>query len=104
MLDGISVNQPSNFLPLAKEAKKLTEALKKEQDISQWAGISPEKLLQDSFLEQFNSIQAFEQLAPLHVAREHLPKDIVEILKLLRKADNIPFNQLYNLAEDCAYH
>ena len=43
-----------------------------------------------------------EQLAPLHAAREHLPKDIINILELLGKADNIPFNQLYNLAEDCA--
>ena len=68
----------------------------------QCAGIPPEKLLQDSFPEQLNSIQALEQLAPLHAAREHLPQDIVEILKLLGKANNIPFNQLYNLAQDCA--
>ena len=34
-------------------------------------------------------------------AKEHLPKDIINILELLGKADNIPFNQLYNLAEDC---
>ena len=88
---------------MAQEAKKLAEALKKEKDASQWAGISPEKkLLQDSFIEQLNSIQALEQLAPLHTAREHLPHDIVEILKLLGKADNIPFNQLYNLVQDCA--
>ena len=87
---------------MAQEAKKLAEALKIEQDASQWAGIPPKKLLQDSFIKQLNSIQALEQLAPLHAAREHLPKDIVEILKLLGKADNIPFNQLYNLAQDCA--
>ena len=31
-----------------------------------------------------------------------MPKDIINILELLGKADNIPFNQLYNLAEDCA--
>ena len=31
-LDGIHVHQPHKFLPLAKEAKKLAEALKKEQD------------------------------------------------------------------------
>ena len=86
---------------MAQEAKKLTKALKKEQDTSQWAGIPPKKLLQDSFIEQLNSIQALEQLAPLHAAREHLPQDIVEILELLGKADNIPFNQLYNLAQDC---
>ena len=63
-----------------------------------------QKLLQDSFVEQLNSIQALEQLAPLHAAREHLPQDIVEILELLGKADNIPFNQLYNLVQDCADH
>ena len=34
----------------------------------------------------------------------HLPQDIVTILELLGKADNIPFNQLYNLAQDCADH
>ena len=44
-LDGTYVSQPSRFLPLAQEAKKLAEALKKEQDASQWAGIPPEKLL-----------------------------------------------------------
>ena len=35
-LDGIHVHQPHQFLPLAKEAIKLAEALKKEQDASQW--------------------------------------------------------------------
>ena len=86
---------------MAQEAKKLVEALKKEQGASQWAGILREKLLQDSFVEQLNSIQALEQLALLHTAREHLPQDIAEILELLGKADNIPFNQLYNQAQDC---
>ena len=37
----------------------------------------------------------------LKAAKEHLPKDSISILELLGKADNIPFNQLYNLAEDC---
>ena len=101
-LNGIYVNQASQFLPLAQEAKKLAEALNKEQDTSPWAGIPPKKLLQDSFVKQLNSIQALEQLAPLHTAREHLPKDTVEILELLEKVDNIPFNQLYNLVQDCA--
>ena len=87
-------------LPLAKEANKLAEALKKEQDTSQWAGIPHEKLLQESFVEQLNSLQTIEQLAPLKAAKEHLPKDIINILELLGKADNIPFNQLYSLAED----
>ena len=42
-----------------------------------------------------------EQLAPLQATKEHLPQDIITILELLGKADNIPFNQLYSLAEDC---
>ena len=40
-----------------------------------------------------------DQLAPLKAAKEHLPKDIINILELLGKADNILFN---NLAKDCA--
>ena len=42
-----------------------------------------------------------DQLVPLKAAKEHLPKDIINILELLGKADNILFNQLYNLVEDC---
>ena len=34
-LDGIYVNQPKRFLPLAKEAKKLVEEFQKEQIASQ---------------------------------------------------------------------
>ena len=101
-LDGIYAHQPRQFLPLAKEVKKLAEALKKEQDASQWAGIPYEKLLQESFVEQLNSIQTLEQLAPLHAAKEHLPQAIINILELLGKVDNIPFNQLYSLGENCA--
>ena len=58
-------------------------------------------MLQESFIEQLNSFQSLDQLAPLSTAKEHLPTDIINILELLGKADNIPFNQLYNLAEDC---
>ena len=101
-LDGIYVNQPKRFIPLAKEAKKLAEEFGKEQVASQWAGIPHEKLLQESFIEQLNSLQILDQLAPLKAAKEHLPKDIINILELLDKADNILFNQLYNLAEDYA--
>ena len=36
------------------------------------------------------------------MAKEHLPSDIIDILERLRKADNIPFNQLYHIAENCA--
>ena len=100
-LDGIYVNQPKRFLPLAKEAKKLAEEFRKEEVASQWAGIPHEKLLQESFVEQLNSLQNLDQLAPLKAAKEHLPKDIINILELMGKADNISFNQLYNLVEDC---
>ena len=101
-LDGIYVNQPKRFLPLAKEAKKLAEEFRKEQVAYQWAGIPHEKLLQESFVEQLNSLQILDPLVPLKEhAKQHLPKDIINILEFLGKADNILFNQLYNLVEDC---
>ena len=77
------------------------EEFQKEQIASQWAGLPPEKLLQESFMEQLDALQSLDQLAPLTAAKEHLPSDIINILELLGKADNIPFNQLYNLTEDC---
>ena len=49
-------------------------------------------------------IQILEQLAPLQLAQEHLTGDIIDILERLGKADNIPFNQLYYIAENCADH
>ena len=101
-MDGIYVNQPKRFLLLTKEAKKLAEEFRKEQVASQWVGIPPEKLLQESFVEQLNSLQSLDQLAPLITAKEHLPKNIINILELLGKADNILFNHLYNSAKDCA--
>ena len=100
-LDGMYVNQCKRFLLLAKKVKKLAEALKMEQDATQWAGILLEKLIQESFIEQLNSILGLEQLALLHTAQEHLPQDIINILDHLGKVNNILFNQLYNLAEDC---
>ena len=57
--------------------------------------------MQESFLKQLDTLQALDQLAPLTAMKEHLPGNIIDILSCLRKADNIPFNQLYNLAEDC---
>ena len=42
-----------------------------------------------------------EQLAPLQLVKEHLPGNLVDILERLDKADNIPFNQLYYIAENC---
>ena len=100
-LDGLYVNQPKHFLPLAEEVKRLAEELCKEKQAEQWAGILHEKLLNQSFLDQLNSLQILEQLAPLHLAREHLPPDIIDILERLRKVDNIPFNQLYYIAKNC---
>ena len=38
---------------------------------------------------------------PLQLAKKHLPGDIVDILKRLGKADNIPFNELYYIVENC---
>ena len=38
-LDGIVVNQPKRFLPLVREARKITEEIRIEKIIEQWAGI-----------------------------------------------------------------
>ena len=86
---------------LCTSAQKVFTASKGSQKASQWVGIPHEKLLQESFIAQLNYLQILEQLAPLKAAKEHLPKDIINILELLGKVDNVPFNQLYNLAEDC---
>ena len=69
--------------------------------MSQSAGLPPEKLLQESFVEQLDALQHLDQLAPLTATKDYLLSDIINILKLLGKTDNIPFNQLYNLTEDC---
>ena len=100
-LDGLDVMQLTRFLPLTQEAKKLAEEFWKKEIAPQWAGLPPEKLLQESFVEQLNALQSLDQLAPLTAAKEHLPGDNIDILECLGKADNIPFNQLYRLAEDC---
>ena len=102
MLDGLFVNQPQRFLPLEEEAKRLAEEITKEQQAQQWAGIPHKQLLNQSFTKQLTCIQILEALAPLHLAKQHLPEDIKDILERLRKADNIPFNQLYSIAKNCA--
>ena len=94
-LNGLYVMQPKRFLPLAQE-------LHKEEIASQWAGLLPKKLLQESFVEKLGALQALDQLAPFTAVKEHLPGDIIDILECLGKVDIIPFNQLYHLAEDCA--
>ena len=101
-LDGIVVNQPKRFLPLAEEAKCLAEEIRIKKLNEQWSGIPCEQLLNQSFTDQLNSIQILEQLAPLQLAKQHLPVDIIDILECLGKVDNIPFNQLYYIAKNCS--
>ena len=72
--------------------KKLAEEFCKEEIASQWAGLPPEKLLQESFVEQLEALQSLDQLAPLTAAKEHLPGGIINILERLGKMHNIPFN------------
>ena len=103
-LDGIVVNQPKHFLPLAQEARKIAEEIRIKKINEQWAGIPWEQLLNQSFNDQLNSIQILEQLAPLQLTKDHLPGDIIDILERLSKANNIPHNQLYYIAENCADH
>ena len=59
-LDGIVVNQPKRFLPLAEEAKRIAEEIRIEKINEQWAGIHHEQLLNQSFTDQLNSIQILE--------------------------------------------
>ena len=80
-LDGQYVNQPSHFQPFAQEARKLAQKIKQEEEASQWSGILVEQLLNNSFTEQLNFIQSLQQIAPLHAAKEHLPKDILQFWK-----------------------
>ena len=87
---------------MAEEAKHLVEEIHIEKLNEQWAGIPHEKLLNQSFQDQLNSLQILEQLTPLELAKQHLPADIIDILECLGKADNIPFNQLYYIVENCA--
>ena len=60
--------------------------------------------MNQSFDDQLNSIQILKQLAPLQLTKDHLPGDIIDILERLGKADSIPHNQLYYIAENCADH
>ena len=104
-LDGIIVKKkPKCFLPLTEEAKRIAEEIRIEKINEQWAGISHKQLLNQSSNDQLNSIQILEQLAPLQLAKDHLPGDIIDILERLVKADNILFNQLYYIAKNCTDH
>ena len=63
-LDGIIINQPKWFLPLAEESKRIAEEIRIEKINEQWAGIPREQLLNQSFNDQLNLIQILEQLPP----------------------------------------
>ena len=101
-LDGLYVNQPSQFLPLAQEAKKLAKTIKEEEEVSQWLGIPVKKLLNYSLTEKLNCIQTLQQIAPLHNTKDHLLQDIITILERLGKGENTPFDKLNYLTENCA--
>ena len=85
-LDGIIVTQLKHFLPLAQEARKITEEICIEKINEQWAALPREQLLNQSFNDQLNSIQILEQLAPLQLAKYHLPGDFIDILKKIRQS------------------
>ena len=57
-LNGLYVNQPSQFLPLAQEAKELAKRIKAEEQALQWSGIPVEQLLNNSFTKQLKCIQS----------------------------------------------
>ena len=42
-LNGQYVNQPSHFLPLVEEARKLAQKIKQEEEALQWSGIPVEQ-------------------------------------------------------------
>ena len=63
-LDGIIVNQPKWFLPLAEEARCIAGEIRIEKINEKWAGIPREQLLNQCFTNQLNSIQILEQLTP----------------------------------------
>ena len=89
---------------MAQEAKKLAKKIKAEKEALQRSGIPVEQFLNNSFTEQLNSIQSLQQIAPLHAAKDHLPKDIITILERLGKVDSKPFDKFYYLVESCADH
>ena len=64
-------------------------------------------LLTPLMTEEYTLKAVFQPTKQLKSAEDitsegHLPGDIIDILERLGKADNIPFNQLYYIAENCA--
>ena len=60
--------------------------------------------MNQSFNDQLNSIQILIQIAPLQLAKDHLPGNMIDILERLSKANHIPHDQLYYIVENCADH
>ena len=73
-LDGIVVNHPKWFPPLAEEAKHIAKEIRIEKINEQWAGILCEQLLNQSFTDQLNSIQILEQLTPPAIGQRTPPR------------------------------
>ena len=82
----------------------MANKLKEEEEASQWSGNPIKKLLNNSFTEQLNYIQALQQISPLCSAREHLPQDIIRILERLGKVETTLFDKLYHLIGNCRDH
>ena len=62
-----------SVLTISKRSQNISRGTQEGTGCPQWVGISHEKLLQESFVEQLNSLQTLEQLVPLKAAEEHLP-------------------------------
>ena len=83
-LDGIVVNQPKRFLPLAEEAKHLAKEIRIKKLNKQWVSIPHEQLLNQSFTDQLNSIQILEQLVPLELAKKTSPSGYYRYFRTFR--------------------
>ena len=60
-----------------------------------------QETVNQSSQDQLNYLQILEQLAFLELAKQHLPADIIDIFECLGKVDNISFNQLCYIMENC---
>ena len=70
-------HQPSERDQQARERLRQKAKIKSHAYIQLGEKVLVEQLLNSSFIEQVNSIQSLQQIAPLHAVKEHLPKDII---------------------------
>ena len=63
-LDGQYMNQPSYFLPLAQETRKLAQKIKEEEEASQWSDIPVEQLLNSSFMDKLHLFMQRRNIYP----------------------------------------